>query len=89
MKNIEKEIISDEEFDLICKYIKARNESNVSQRKLAQKAGLAQSTIARMEKNLHSASLSTFIKMLNALGYQLEIKKKEKHNESRKNASSK
>ena len=50
MKSIDKEIINDEEFDLICKYIKIRYESNISQRELAQKIGIAQSTIARMEK---------------------------------------
>ena len=30
MKNIENEIISNEEFDLICEYIKLRNEINIS-----------------------------------------------------------
>ncbi|MBR1376239.1 MAG: helix-turn-helix transcriptional regulator [Bacilli bacterium] len=72
-----KEIINDEEFGLICKYIKIRNESNISQRELAQRIGIAQSTIARMEKNMHSMSISNFIKLLDALGYKLEILKKE------------
>ena len=31
------ELINDEAFDLICKYIKIRNESNISQRELAKK----------------------------------------------------
>ena len=76
MRNIEKEIINDEEFDLICKYIKIRYESNISQRELATKIGIAQSTIARMEKNMHSMSISNFTKLLDALGYKLEIVKK-------------
>ena len=77
MKNMNIEMISDEEFDLICQYIKLRNESNISQSELARRVGIARSTIARMERNLHSISLSTFIKLLDALGYKLEIVNKE------------
>ena len=73
MKNINKELINEEEFNLICKYIKIRYESNISQRELAKKIGIAQSTIARMENNMHSMSISNFTKILNALGYKLEI----------------
>ena len=75
------EVVNNEEFDLICKYIKIRYESNVSQRELSGRIGIAQSTIARMEKNMHSMSLSNFIRLLNALGYKLEIIKKEEDNE--------
>ena len=78
MKDIKEEIINDEEFDLICKYIKIRYESNISQRELASRIGIAQSTIARMEKNMHSMSIGNFVKVLDALGYKLEILKKEK-----------
>ena len=81
MKNINKEVINNEEFDLICKYIKIRYESKMSQRDLASKIGIAQSTIARMEKNMHSMSISNFTKLLDALGYKLEIVKKEVGNE--------
>ena len=81
MKDIKEKIINDEEFDLICKYIKIRYESNMSQRELASKIKIAQSTIARMEKNMHSMSIGNFIKLLDALGYKLEIIKKESKNE--------
>ena len=77
MKKIEKEVISNEEFDLICEYIKLRNESNISQSELARRVGIARSTIARMEKNMHSMSIGNFVKLLDALGYKLEIIKKE------------
>jgi len=84
MKNLEKEIISNEEFALICEYIKLRNESNISQSELARRVGIARSTIARMEKNLHSISLGTFVKLLETMNYKLEITKKEENiNESR------
>ena len=81
MKNINKEVINNEEFDLICKYMKIRYESGVSQRDLASKIGIAQSTIARMEKNMHSMSVGNFCKLLSALGYKLEIIKKEEYDE--------
>ena len=81
MRNINKEVINNEEFDLICKYLKIRYESNLSQRELAKKIGIAQSTIARMEKNMHSMSISNFTKLLSALGYRLEIVEKENAND--------
>lgn len=81
MKNIDTEIINDNEFDLICKYIKLRNESNISQSELARRVGVARSTIARMERNLHSISLGTFTKLLEAMNYKLEIVDKEDINE--------
>ena len=81
MKNINDELINDSEFDLICEYIKLRNESNISQSELSKRVGIARSTIARMEKNMHSMSISNFTKLLDALGYKLEIVKKEESNE--------
>ena len=83
MKNINVEKINDVEFDLICEYIKLRNESNIGQSELARRVGIARSTIARMERNLHSISLGTFIKLLEVMNYKLEIVKKEDINESR------
>ncbi|MBQ9181080.1 MAG: helix-turn-helix transcriptional regulator [Bacilli bacterium] len=83
MKNMEKEIISNKEFALICEYIKLRNESNISQSELARRVGIARSTIARMERKLHSISLGTFVKLLEAMNYKLEITKKKDANESR------
>ena len=84
MKNIDTEIINDNEFDLICKYIKLRNESNISQSELARRVGIARSTITRMERNLHSISLGTFVKLLESMNYKLEIVKREENtNESR------
>ena len=81
MKNINKDVINNEEFDLICKYLKIRYESNLSQRELANRIGIAQSTIARMEKNMHSMSVGNFFFFFSALGYKLEIVKKEGENE--------
>ena len=77
LNSLKKEIINDQEFDLICEYLKIRYASNMSQRELASKIGIAQSTIARMEKNMHSMSIGNFTKLLDALGYKLDIVKKE------------
>lgn len=74
-KYISNEKVDDREFELIADYCKIRYESNISQREVANGVGIAQSTVARIEKNLHSAQLSTFIKILSFLGYHLEIKK--------------
>ena len=52
MENINKEVINNEEFDLICKYLKIRYESNLSQRELANIIGIAQSTIASIQENI-------------------------------------
>ena len=80
MKNIKNEIINENEFDLICEYIKLRNESNISQSELSRRVGIARSTVARMEKNLHSISLGTFTKLLEVMNYELQIVKKEDNN---------
>ena len=75
-KLIDKEKISNEEFELISDIIKARIEEKITQSELAKKTGISQPNITRFEKNIHSASLATTIKILNALGYQLKIEKK-------------
>ena len=80
MKSINSEIINENEFDLICEYIKLRNESNISQSELARRVGIAKSTVARMERNLHSISLGTFTKLLEAMNYELQIVKREDNN---------
>lgn len=74
-KNAVSENMSKEEIRLIAEYVKLRYDSKVSQRNMSDATGLAQSTVARLEKNLHSASLGNFIKILDVLGYHLEIKK--------------
>ena len=81
MEKMSKEVINDEEYDLICEYIKLRYESQISQRELANRIGIAQSTIARMEKNMHSMSIGNFVKVLDVLGYKLKIVNKEELNE--------
>ncbi len=75
-KLIKEEEISNEEFELIAKIINARLECKMTQKELSEKTGISQPNITRFEKNAHSSSLSTTIKILNALGYKLVIEKK-------------
>ncbi len=67
LKTLETEIINDA--------IKIREESKISQKNLARASGLYQSAIARMEKNTHSPSLATLLKVLVPLGYKLKVEK--------------
>ncbi len=73
---IDNERISSIEFDLIAEIAKLRISNGITQSELARLTGISQPNIARFEKNIHSASLSTTIKILNALGYKFEISKK-------------
>ena len=72
---ISEEQINKEEFDLICKIIAIRLETNISQKELGDKTGISQPNIARFEKNIHTATLATTLKILNALGYTLDVVK--------------
>lgn len=73
---ISKESVSNEEFDFIRQIVKIRQEEKMSQKEIERLTGISQANVARFEKNTHSASLSTVIKILDALGYKLSIEKK-------------
>ena len=73
---IDNNSISEQEYELIMEITKLRTKNNVTQKELADLTGITQPNIARFEKNIHSASLSTTIKILNSLGYKLTIEPK-------------
>ena len=75
---IKQNIISEQEYDLIMEIVKLRISKNLTQKELANITGIPQPNIARFEKNTHSSSLSTVIKILNSLGYELKIEPKRK-----------
>lgn len=58
---------------VIGKLIEARHEQKMSQRELAGISGIKQPVIARIESGKSSPQLSTLIKMLQPLGYTLDI----------------
>lgn len=74
-KYLNEETISDEELNLIMQINKIRIENKITQQELAKRTGISQPNIARFEKNTHSASLRTTIKILASLGYKLKIEK--------------
>lgn len=73
---IENNTISNQEYEFIMEIVKLRTKENITQKHLADLTGIPQPNIARFEKNTHSASLSTILKILNSLGYELKIEKK-------------
>ena len=75
---IENNTISEQEFEFITEIVKLRLNKNITQKELANLTGIPQPNIARFEKNTHSASLSTTIKILNSLGYKIKIEKNKK-----------
>ena len=77
-KYIDSNSISEQEFDLIMEIVKLRMDKGLTQKELADMTGISQPNIARFEKNVHSASLSTVLKILNSMGYKLSIEKVKK-----------
>lgn len=61
------------EEELIKAAIKARKNSNYSQRHLSEKTGIKQSSIARIEKRLHSPTVNTLIRLLYPMGYTIKV----------------
>jgi len=70
---IEKNTILEQEYELIMEIAKLRLDKNITQKELSNLTGIPQPNIARFEKNTHSASLTTTIKILNSLGYKLKV----------------
>lgn len=74
-KVLNSEELEQSEIELIHEFTRIRNKEKISQRKISSDTGIAQSTVTRIETYISKATLKTFIKMLNVLGYHLEIKK--------------
>lgn len=78
--DFEKENFSPEEIqasnlrvDLMCAFIKARNEQGITQKKLEELSGVKQPVIARMEKGTSIPQVETLLKVLKPLGLTLTI----------------
>lgn len=68
---------SREEYELIGEMIRLRKAEKITQSQLAAITGSKQQVISRIEKKESSPSLKIFCSMLNALGYELRIVKKQ------------
>ena len=76
MKNMrdEKRLI-DLEYNLICDFIKLRNELGLSQQKMADEVGIVREMIAVIENRKKHPQINTLIKILEPFGYTLSITK--------------
>ena len=63
----------DLQVELMKKMIEVRERQGLSQKQLAEKCGINQSAIARMEKMNHVPQVNTLLKLLAPLGYKLDI----------------
>ena len=79
-EELKKELLTPEEIaeidlrvQLVGAMIEARQKKGLSQRKLEELSGVKQPIIARMEKGSTSPQLSTFLKLLSALGKTLKV----------------
>lgn len=68
---------SREEYRLIGEMISIRKAEKVTQAELAELTGSKQQVISRIEKKENSPSLRMFCNMLQALGYELQIVKRQ------------
>lgn len=62
------------EYQLMMMVLKARNEQNLTQSELAERTGIRQSNISRIEKGQVMPSISTLSKITHGLGKQLQFK---------------
>jgi len=69
----EQEVAIQLEKELIEATIKARETANMTQRELAEKSGMKQSAIARIETMKVSPSVDTLNHLLFQLGYRLKV----------------
>lgn len=76
MKIIEEDKrIMELEYNLICDFIKLRNELGLSQQKMADTAGVVREMIAVIENRKKHPQINTLIKILEPFGYTLSITK--------------
>lgn len=64
------------EYELIRQVVEARKELGLTQKSLADTVGISQQEISRFENERHIPKLSSFIKIIEALGLELRLEKK-------------
>lgn len=63
------------EYNLICDFIKLRNKLNLTQKEMAEEAGVVREMIAVIENRKKHPQINTLIKILEPFGYTLSIVK--------------
>ncbi len=66
-------IVAETALDLACMLYQIRQEQGLTQRKAAERAGLQQQAISRLENAASNIQLGTLQRYLGALGYSIEI----------------
>ena len=61
------------EYEIIRQIILARNELNMTQKELAERTGIKQSNISRLERGTYNPSLSSLKKIAKGLDKELHI----------------
>ena len=61
------------EYEIIRQIIKARSEQNITQKELADKLGIKQSNISRLESGSYNPSLDFLQRVAEGLGKELHI----------------
>lgn len=80
MKKFEEEIdVMDLEYNLICDFIKLRNEMGLTQKQMAEEAHVVREMIAFIENRKKHPQINTLIKILKPFGYTLSITKIDKN----------
>lgn len=77
-------IQADQEFKIIKEAVQKRKEMGISQSKIAERSGLKQQVISRMEKEGNSPTLRNFLKYLDAADLTIKIEKKNTPSSSNK-----
>ena len=73
--NKNNKVFNEDSNELVKKIIAIRNDKHISQRELCAQIGMKQPALVRIENQNNSPSLKTVLKILEPLGYTLEIKK--------------
>ena len=74
-KMINETRIVDLEYNLICDFIKLRNNLGISQQQMANESGVVREMIAVIENRKKHPQINTLIKILEPFGYTLSITK--------------
>ena len=81
-KMLDEKMLMELEYNLICDFIKLRNELGLSQQKMSDESGVVREMIAVIENRKKHPQINTLIKILQPFGYTLSITKiKEENNE--------
>ncbi len=65
------------EYDLIRQVVEARKAYGLTQKELADIVGVSQQEISRLECEKHIPNLSSFINIIEAIGLEIKLEKKE------------